>query len=130
MKLPRLTIEDRRFLKNVLSPSWLSGLLVVLAGLVVTGGAIITFSLSHSTFKQNLISWEQSQTHTSAVISGQSSATINPTIANSWPLIFVWGVVGLFTYAVAASIIRFILETIAFKKQLDYVHADAHSMLK
>jgi hypothetical protein len=130
MKIHKLSSDDRHFLRQVLSPSWLSGLIIILAGLVVTGGAITTFSLSHSAFKQDLIDWEHAQTKSSIIVPVQSSETSKPTIANSWSLIVVWGFVGLFTYAIAASIIRFILETMAFRRQMDYVHANPRSMLK
>jgi len=113
----------------VLAPSWLSGLVIVLAALIVSGGAIITFSLNHSAFKQDLIGWEQGHSN-SLSITGQSTQAVSPTLANSWPLILVWAGVGLITYTVAASIVRFVLETIEFRRQLDYVHADRVSMLE
>src|ERR1039458_1049147 len=99
-------------MRAVLAPSWLSGLVVVLSGLIVTAGAIITFSLNNSAFKQDLIGWEQSHANTGLSVTGQSLQPVNPTLANSWPLILVWAVVGLVTYIIAAAIIRFILETI------------------
>lgn len=125
----RLSSEDRHFLHAVLSPSWLSGLVIVVAALVVTGGSIITFSLNHSAFKQDLIGWEQAHTD-SVSLSGQSTQSINPTLANSWPLIIVWAGVGLLTYTVASSIVRFITETMEFKRELNYVHADRSLMVQ
>jgi hypothetical protein len=128
--MPKLiSDEDQHFLKAVLAPSWLSGLVMVLAALIVTGGAITTFSLNHSGFKQDLIGWEQGHTN-SLSISGQSTQAVSPTLANSWPLIIVWAGVGLITYTVAVSIVRFVLQTIEFRRQLDYVHADRTSMLE
>ncbi len=129
MSVLHISKEDKRFLKLLFTPSWLSGLIIVLAGLTVSVGVIVTFSFSHSSLKQYLQSWEQSRIHKSVVDVNQSSATINPTLKNSWPLIFVWGLVGLFTYAVAASVVRFILETIEFRKEMNYVHANPRSML-
>ena len=125
----KLTSEDKHFIKAVLSPSWLSGLLIVLAGLFVTVGSIITFRLNHSTFKQYLLSWEQS--HTNAVVNTTSKSTqsVHPTIQNSWPLFILWALVGLLTYVIAASVIRFILETIKFRRELNYAHANPQSML-
>jgi hypothetical protein len=130
MSIPKLlTVEDQHFLRAVFTPSWLSGLVIVLVALIVTGGAITTFSLNHSAFKQDLIGWEQGHSN-SLSITGQSTQAVSPTLANSWPLIIVWAGVGLITYIVAASIVRFILETIEFRRQLDYVHADRISMLE
>jgi len=130
MPMPKLiSAEDQHFLRAVLAPSWLSGLVIVLAGLIVTGGAIITFSLNHSAFKQDLIGWEQGHSN-SLSITGQSTQAVSPTLANSWPLIIVWAGVGLITYTVAVAIVRFVLETIEFRRQLDYVHADRTSMLE
>ncbi|HVA10633.1 MAG TPA: hypothetical protein VNG32_00505, partial [Candidatus Dormibacteraeota bacterium] len=52
------------------------------------------------------------------------------TLANSWPLILVWAVVGLVTYVIAAAVIRFILETVQLKRQLDYVHSNPRLMVE
>jgi hypothetical protein len=126
----KLTTEDRHFLRAVLSLSWLSGLVIVLSGLIVTGGSIITFELNQSAFKQELLLWMQSHSDNTISVSGQSTQTVNPTLANSWPLILVWAAVGLLIYMIAASIVRAVIGTIEFERELDYVHANPHSMLK
>lgn len=126
----RLTAEDRHFLTEVLKPSWLSGLVIICAGLIVSIGSIITFSLSHSSFKQELLSWQQSRTHAALPLIGQSTQTVNPTIQNTWPLILLWALVGLVIYVIAASIVRLILQIIEFRKELDYVHANRRSMVR
>jgi hypothetical protein len=128
MPISKITTEDRHFLKAVLAPTWLSSLVIVLAALIVTAGTMITFGLNHSAFKQDLLGWEQSHTD-SLSITGQSTESVNPTIENSWPLILVWAGVGLLTYTVASSIVRFILEAIEFRRELDYVHANRKSMM-
>lgn len=125
-----LSPEDRWFIRKVVKPSWLSGLLSIVAGLVVAGGSIITFSLKHSAFTSDLLSWEQSRAHTTLSVAGQSTQNVNPSLANSWPLIIIWGFVGLLTYVIAAAIIRFILQTLQLRRELDYVHADPILMLK
>ena len=129
MKLKPST-EDRRFMRAVLGISWLSGLSIILAALIVTGGAILTFSLNNSAFKQDLLSWEHSHVSKTISISGQSTQTVNPTLANSWPLILVWAVVGLAIYVIAAAIVRAVIGTIEFERELDYIHAKPISMLK
>jgi hypothetical protein len=126
----KLTTEDRHFLRAILAVSWLSGLVIVLAGLIITGGAIITFSLNHSAFKQDLVSWEQSHVTETLSISGQSTQTVNPTFANSWPLIVIWAIVGVLIYLLAASVVQGIIGTIEFERELDYIHANPSSMLK
>jgi hypothetical protein len=126
----KVTKEDQHFLRTVLSLSWLSGLIIVLAGLVVTGGAIITFSLNHSSFKQELLSWEQSHGAQTVSTTGQSLQAVSPTLSNSWPLILLWGAVGLGIYFIAASIVRDVMKAIQFERQLGYIHADPNSMVK
>jgi len=101
---------------------------MVLVAILVTGGSMVTFGLNHSAFKQDLIGWEQSHTD-SLSITGQSTQSVNPTLENSWPLILVWAGVGLLTYTVASSIVRFILESIEFRRELNYVHANRKSMV-
>lgn len=126
----KLTSEDKHFLRVVIAPSWLSSLVIVLVGLIVAGGAVVTFSLNHSVFKQDLVGWEQSHASKTLSITGQSTQIVNPNFANSWPLILVWAVVGLAIYVIAASIIRGIIGTIEFEQELNYIHANPHSMLK
>jgi hypothetical protein len=130
MKMIQITTEDKHYLRAVLTPSWLSGLAVILAGLIITGGAILTFSLNNSAFKQDLLGWEQSHTSTGLSVTGQSLTPVSPTLSNSWPLIIVWALVGVATYVIAASITRFIIETIQFRRQLDYVHANPRTMVE
>lgn len=101
-----------------------------MVGLVLTGGVIITFSLSHSSFEQYLNNWQQTHAIAGSSTSTESTELSTPTFGNSWPLIIVWGVVGLVTYAVAASVVRFILQTIAFSKEMDFIHANPRSMIK
>lgn len=126
----KLTTEDKHFLRAVFSLSWLSGLVIILAGLAVTGGGILTFSLNHSAFRQDLVSWEQNHTSTTLSISGQSTQTVNPTLANSWPIILLWAAVGLVIYIIAASIVRAVIGTIEFERELEYIHANPRSMLE
>lgn len=92
-------------------------------------GIISVLSFNDSSLKQYLLSWEHNRNYSSSSSQSLSNETINPTLRNSWPLIFVWGIVGLFTYAVAAAVIKFILETIEFRKEMNYVHANVRSML-
>jgi hypothetical protein len=126
----KLTKEDQHCLRAVLSLSWLSCLVIVLAGLVVTAGTIVTFNLNHSAFKQDLVSWEQSHASKTISLTGRSAQTGNTTFANSWPFILIWAVVGVIIYVVAASIVRTIIKTIEFERELDYIHANPYSMIK
>ncbi|MFI5270972.1 MAG: hypothetical protein ACHQT9_02930 [Candidatus Saccharimonadales bacterium] len=129
MSLLSISDDNKHFLKLLLTPSWLSGLIMVLVGLTMSVGIIVVLSFNGSSLKQYLISWEHNRNFSNSSVQGQTNETINPTLKNSWPLIFVWGVVGLFTYAVAAAVIKFILETIEFRKEMNYVHANPRSMM-
>jgi hypothetical protein len=126
----KLSPEDQKFIRTVLAPSWISGIFMILTGIIVTGGVIVTFKLNHSTLKQYLTDWQQAHTHVTTVATTSSAQSAVPTVSNSWPLFFVWGFVGLIVYAIAAAIIRFILQTIAFRREMNYMHADPVSMIK
>jgi len=126
----KLTKEDQHFLRAVVSLSWLSSLVIVLAGLVVTGGAIAVFSFNHSAFRHELLNWEQSHASKTLSITGRSTKIVNPTLSNSWSVILIWAAVGFIIYLAAAAIVRTIIKVIEFQRQLDYIHANPYSMLK
>jgi hypothetical protein len=116
---------------TVLSPSWLSGLLAVTIGLVITGGVIITFSFNNTSFQQQLVAWQSTQP-TKALTTPDQTLTQNdrPTLAGSWPLLTVWGLVGLLVYALTMAIVRAITNANELRESLNYVNADHHSQIE
>lgn len=118
-------------LSLLLTPSWLSGLIAVIAGLVVAGGVIIAFSASNSQVQQQLLVWQQAIPERALTTPDQIlEQNDKPTLQGSWPLLIFWSLLGLVVYTIATSITKSISNAEAFRESLDYVHADRHSMVQ
>jgi len=117
-------------LVKLITPSWLSGLLVILAGLVVTIGVITIFFLQNTTLQQQILGW-QSQSYQEITASSQNHGDNDkPTLLNSWPLLVVWGIVGLLVYYVAAFIIGSASKAEKLRESLKYVNANPRESIE
>lgn len=126
----KLTPQDSKALGLLVTPSWLSGLVVVLAGLIITAGVMVSFSVHNSPVQQQLIAWQQTQPKPSPSSFSERPLTEKPTLQNSWPLIGVWALIGLGVYFIAASIIRSLNSAVELKETLKYVNAKPEHMLQ
>jgi len=116
---------NKKRLIRIFTPSWISSLIAVLAGLIVTLGVIIAFNFNSSQIQQQLISYENTNTKQPALtLPGQAPPPEETSsLQNTWPLIAFWAVVGLIVYFVAESIYNVINNAEEFTKELNYVHA-------
>ena len=126
----RLSEKDRHQIGLLLTPSWLSGLVAIVAGLVVSCGVIIAFSVNNSGLQQQLMSWEQTQPQT--VVTNPDQAlpeNDHPTLQGSWPLLLLWSLVGLLVYAIVATILHDLNSAAELRKSLDYVNSRPQTVL-
>jgi hypothetical protein len=121
--------EDRRLLGMLLSPSWLSGFVVVLVGLGITVGTIVTFSFDTSVVQQQLLSWQQHQPSHALTTPDQIVADPKPTLRDTWPLLLVWSAVGLLVYALAINVIQALSNAEKLRVTMDYVNASPKAMM-
>jgi hypothetical protein len=124
--------QDRQHLLALLTPSWLSGLLAVAAGLFLTVGVLLAFSLNNSSIQQQLIAWQANKPQPTQTLTTPNQTLIendHPTIKGSWPLIVVWSLIGLITYTIAASVMHTIGQAEELRESLDYVNAQPRSLL-
>jgi hypothetical protein len=122
-------LEDRRVLGELLSPSWLSGLVVVLAGLCITVGTILTFSFDTSAIQQQLLSWQQHQPSHTLTTPDQTVSDPTPSLQNTWPLLLVWSAVGLLVYVLAINVIQALSKAEKLRMTMDYVNAKPKAMI-
>jgi hypothetical protein len=123
--------NDIRALGHLLTPSWLSGLITAVIALALSVGVVLIFSLHGSGFQQDLIILQQS---TAAHASSTNSSQIivennNLTFGNTWPLMIIWGFVGLLTYMIVAGLSHFFKTFHDMEKSLSYAHTDATSII-
>lgn len=126
-----LNEADKNHLNLLLTPSWLSGLLAVSAGLIITIGVIVVFSLHTSGVQQQLTAWQINKPQRALTTPDEVLAENDrPSLSQSWPLVVVWAGIGLAVYAVAAAIVRSLSNAEDLRESLDYVNARPHELLK
>lgn len=120
----RLDDNDSKLINQLLTPSWLSGLVAVMIGLTISVGVIVTFELNNSALQQQLIAWQSTKPPRALTQPGQLlPENDKPSLKGSWPLLIFWSAAGLVVYAVATSIIRNLTRAEAMRESLDYVNA-------
>jgi hypothetical protein len=128
--MPKLSAEDSRLLKLLLTPSWLSGLVAVVIGLTVSVGVTVAFEAHNSQLQQQLVTWEQTLPQPVLTTPGQAVPQNNsPTAQNSWTLLLLWSLVGLLVYGLVTTIAHSIARAEGFRESLKYVHANPPTML-
>ena len=126
----KLSEEDSRLLGSLFQPSWLSGLVAIAVGLLVSVGVIIAFSAHNSQVQQQLLAWQQNQAQPTLTAPGQNlPENDHPTIQGSWTLLILWGFVGFLAYVLVAAVIHFITKAEEIKESLNYVHAQRRDIL-
>lgn len=121
--------KNRKTISALLSPSWLSGMIAVLAGLFLTIGVIAVFSANTSSVQRQLSSWQQNQPD-KPLHTGALTVEEKPSLKNSWPLLLVWTIIGLVVYAIAGSIVHSISEAEEIHESLGYVNARPDAIIK
>ncbi len=119
-------------LKKLLTPSWLSGLISITAGLIVTAGFIFIFAFNNGTVRQQLISYQNTPSSQPALTLPGSAppGNNNNSLQNTWPLIAFWGMIGFVAYFVVEFIVKIIRDAQEFTEELNYVHAKRNVILK
>jgi len=122
---------ERSHLSLLLTPSWLSGVLAVFVGLMITVSVIVAFSLDTSTIQQQLLAWQGDKPQRALTTPDQVlPENDHPGLKESWPLIVIWAGVGLAVYAVAATIVRSFNQAEDLRESLEYVHAPRDQLIK
>lgn len=123
--------QDKKFLSLLLTPSWASGLIAVIVGLVLSLGVIGAYSLNNSAVQRQLNVWQQEQPQKELTKPGEIvTADPTPQLKDSWPLLIVWAGVGLIVYVIAAAMVHALSDAEALRESMGYVHADPAKTLE
>jgi hypothetical protein len=127
----KISTEDRRLIGLLLTPSWISGLVTVVAALVISIGVIIAFEAHSSLLQQHLLSWQQPASAQPVLTQPGQNLTENdhPSLKSTWPLLLIWSLVGLLVYLMVASIVHSANQAEELRESLDYVNARPHAVL-
>ncbi len=125
----RLSPEDSRQLGLLIRPSWLSGLIAVVVGLVISVGVVVSFEAHNSLLQQHLVSYQDGP-QPALTVPGQGAPVSSKSgLSSNWPLLLVWSLVGFLVYLMVASIVRFASEAEGLRESLDYVNAKPKSVI-
>lgn len=126
----KLSREDRQAISLLLTPSWMSGLIAVLVGLIVCVGVITIFNYNNTDVQKQLITWQQSKPDRKLTTPDQVvEADDTPTLQGSWPLIVLWSVIGLLVYGIAVFIVHSLQSAKQITDSLGYVNAKPETVL-
>ncbi len=122
---------NSRKIQELFTPSWLSGLLAILAGLVVSVGVILIFSLDNGQASLQLASYEHTSSQPALTLPGQNvSGPGSNSLENTWPILAFWGMVGFFVYLLLEMILKMISNAEDFTKELNYVHTKRDALIR
>lgn len=133
MSNPSTNIEsryNRRLIKSLITPSWLSGLVAILLALAVTIGVIVVFSFNNSLIRQQLLIFQNLQPLPTLTQPGGIAQTPTNSLQTTWPLIVFWGVVGLVFYFVVETITKVVRNVQELRRELDYVNVRRDSIIR
>jgi hypothetical protein len=123
--------QDRKLFGLLLKPSWLSGLIAVVAGLAVSLGVILAFSFNTSAVSQQLARWQQDQPAKPLTQPGQIvTAEGRPQLKDTWPLLIFWAAIGLVVYGITASVVHSASDAEKLRESLGYVNANPRKQLQ
>ena len=122
---------DIQIIKLLLTPSWLSGLIDVVGGLVVVIGVVFVFALSTNQFNLQLLRLDNTPSSSVITLPSQvESSNVNTSLSTTWPLLVFWGIIGLVAYFFVENIVNTYRQINEFGKELNYVNAKRDLIIK
>lgn len=127
----KLSSQDRELIGKILTPSWLSGLIAVVAGLTICIGVVAVFHYNDTSVQKQIIAWQQSRPQRQLTTPDQTLAENDkPTLSGSWPLIVIWSLIGLGVYSIAAYIVHSIQSAKQLRDSLDYANVQRETVIR
>lgn len=119
---------NHRLLGILLTPSWLSTLIVLTAATGITGGVIAISHFSGSDI-QALYSSYQANKAQQGLLESYRTDKLHAIISAA-PLMVFWSLIGLVVYLLATNIVGSIKQAGEMKNELDYVNIDRTQLLR
>lgn len=124
------TDDNHKLWVALLTPSWLSGLVVVIASLAVMVITLVTLNFPGSSL-QVLLNDQKSNvqsglSNTSSTISSNFSSS---ELISDIPLFILWGCVGLLAYSFATSVVGAFQTAHDFRAELHYTNLNRRQLL-
>jgi len=119
-----------KLLRLLLTPSLFSGFIAIFVGLVFVLGVLVIFNYDNSGIAKQLTSFETSKPPPPLTEPGQNINPLPNTIQNTWPLLVIWGAIGLMAYFIIDFIVKIVNNVQSFEKELNYVHSKRDLMVR
>jgi hypothetical protein len=114
---------------RLLRPSWLSLLVVLVVGLLIVGGTIVTLNYKKSGVPLLVQLQEKPPTvHDSYEVLDESFSA--NTLLSNLPLFIFWAAVGMIVYSFTTSSIKAMDRARDFREEMGYMHANRHRLLR
>ncbi|HSX33534.1 MAG TPA: hypothetical protein VLF91_04310 [Candidatus Saccharimonadales bacterium] len=123
-----ITSYDKRLLRLLLLPSWVSGCLCVVVALGTAVGVIISSNYEGSLLEQQIHYWRSLHTSSDVAYDASSSFTLG-NVFNTAALFVLWALFGLVLYLTVAGLLAALRSAHEVAEETHYVHATRRSVL-
>jgi hypothetical protein len=117
-------------IKGLLSPSWLSATIAILAGLALSVGVILFHKIDPNHVYQQLLTLRGTPKQPVLTLPGQTVVAGRNTLETTWPLLGFWGLVGLIVYFAVETVMKIVHDASDLKKGMKYVHSRPNQILR
>lgn len=114
----------------VLTSSWLSGLAVVVTGLVIVVGTLVIANYQGSSLQQQIFEARQGVGETGFNLQTITDNLARNTFISNLPLFLFWAGLGVIVYLFATSMWGALAQAEELREELEYVHAPRHQLVQ
>ena len=116
--------ESPKLIRILVEPSWLSILIGITAGILLTAAILISYDFKSANLDNHLIHLQIIGKSASLTLPGQALPnSLNNNLENTWPLIIFWAILGLVIYFIVETFFKTASEVKEYGDELNYVHA-------
>jgi hypothetical protein len=124
---PSTTNIDLTLFRILLTPSWLSGLVDISIGVLLTAVTIVATIYQTSSIRLDYLQYQAG--HVASTYESVNNRLSENNFISNLPLLIFWSLVGLIVYLFAANIFTAIHNTAELRTELQFVHTDRKKIL-
>ncbi|GEM_PF-3445105 len=109
---------------QMLTPSWLSWLVIILIPIVAMATAIILADIRGTALYEGLTAWQHTTVATQYDYQNIAIWVDNNSFLSNVPLLMLWAVVGAAVYLSVVQLLRAIIVLVRFEEELHFMHAN------
>jgi hypothetical protein len=126
-----MNLRNSTHSNKLLTPSWLSGLVAIMAGLAMSVGVIVAFHVANNSFRQQLTALSQTQQHQQTLTQpGELPPAQNNSLQANVPVLVLFAFAGVAIYSIATGLVNSVRSLAQIRREINYVNARPKSLLK